>query len=71
METFMEIENMREGTRWEEGGWCRKYEEFNIDKYHLAIRFDYKTSFLRQNLIFHLFYGETTTFSLRLLVWTP
>ena len=51
---------MKEGTSWEEDGQHRECEEFSINRHHLATLFEYKTSFLRQHLVFHLFYKETT-----------
>lgn len=60
MEPFMEGGDMREGASWEEDRRCSDYEEFSIERHHLTKRFEYKTSFLRLNLIFNLFYRETT-----------
>lgn len=62
MKPFMETGNMRKGASPEQGGRLSKYKVFNIDKYRLAIRSTYDTSFLRQNLIFYLFYRKTICF---------
>lgn len=59
MGPFTDTGNMGAGSSREEaGGTGNKYKEVNIHKYHLEIRFKFKTSFLRQNLIFYLLYRK-------------
>lgn len=56
---FTDTGNMGAGSSREEaGGTGNKYKEVNIHKYHLEIRFEFKTPFLRQNLIFYLLYRK-------------